>query len=385
MEVLVCVKRVPATGGRITLTEDRQSIDTKFLGFTVSPHEECAVEEAVRLVEAHGGSSTALTLGPEVAGEQLRDAIAMGVDRAILLETGDEEWDAVATAAAILDAVRAEQETGRGFDVLLFGNEAADTGDYQVGIRVAHALGLPCVTGVKGLEVSEGTATSRRESGSGGWRDLRDRIAGRLHGQGGHQPAALPIRSGTHASQEEGDRACRAPRRPGELERVLLKLPPVQEGEVEILGEGPEAATAVVEILQTTRVGRPMILVWVDHSAGVPDTLSLEALTFARALAGIVRERPWRPSSSGATRSPTGWAPSAFRRCTRSGTSGSRASRRRPGPSAWSIAMGTSSAECRLGGRERPRQRGHGARRRQDRGWRSRRTAPMWSRATRTS
>ncbi|MGZ6544444.1 MAG: electron transfer flavoprotein subunit beta/FixA family protein, partial [Actinomycetota bacterium] len=98
MEILVCVKRVPATGGRITLTEDRQSIDTKFLGFTVSPHEECAVEEAVRLVEAHGGSSTVLTLGPEVAGEQLRDAIAMGVDRALLLETGDEDWDAVATA-----------------------------------------------------------------------------------------------------------------------------------------------------------------------------------------------------------------------------------------------------------------------------------------------
>ena len=57
MDVLVCVKRVPATGGRITLTADGQEIDTRYLGFTISPHEECAVEEAVRIVEAHGGST----------------------------------------------------------------------------------------------------------------------------------------------------------------------------------------------------------------------------------------------------------------------------------------------------------------------------------------
>ena len=107
----------------------------------------------MRLVEAHGGSSTVLTLGPEVAAEQLRSAVAVGVDRAILLDVGDDEWDPMATAAAIVDVVRADQEAGRGSDVLLFGNESADTGGYQVGIRVAHALGLPCVTGIKGLSV----------------------------------------------------------------------------------------------------------------------------------------------------------------------------------------------------------------------------------------
>ena len=82
MNVLVCVKRVPATAGKITLTADEQAIDTRYLGFTVSPHEECAVEEAVRIVEAHGGSSTVLTLGPEEATDQLREAMAVGIDRA---------------------------------------------------------------------------------------------------------------------------------------------------------------------------------------------------------------------------------------------------------------------------------------------------------------
>ena len=169
MEVLVCIKRVPGVSGRITLTQDEQQIDTRYLGFTVSPHEECAVEEAVRIVEAHGGGSTVLTLGADAAEEQLRSALAIGVDRAILLETDGAEWDPVATAAAIVEAIRSEREAGRGFDVLLFGNEAADTGDYQVGIRVAQALGLPCVVGIKGLQLVDGKATARRGTASGGW------------------------------------------------------------------------------------------------------------------------------------------------------------------------------------------------------------------------
>ncbi len=73
MKVLVCVKRVPITGGKIVLTADERAIETRHLGFTISPHEECGVEEAVRIVEAHGGSTTVLTLGPPEAEEQLRD------------------------------------------------------------------------------------------------------------------------------------------------------------------------------------------------------------------------------------------------------------------------------------------------------------------------
>ena len=64
MNILVCVKRVPLTGGKIVLTDDERAISTRHLGFTVSPHEECGAEEAVRLIEQHGGSSTVLTLGP---------------------------------------------------------------------------------------------------------------------------------------------------------------------------------------------------------------------------------------------------------------------------------------------------------------------------------
>ena len=82
MRILVCVKRVPITGGRMVLTADEQALETRHLGFTISPHEECGVEEAVRIVEAGGGEVVVLTLGPPEAEEQLRDCLAIGADRA---------------------------------------------------------------------------------------------------------------------------------------------------------------------------------------------------------------------------------------------------------------------------------------------------------------
>ena len=106
MRILVCVKRVPLTGGRMVLTADEQALETRHLGFTISPHEECGVEEAVRLVEQHGGEVTVLTLGPPEAEEQIRDTLAIGADRGILLATDGEEWDPQATAAAIVAAIR---------------------------------------------------------------------------------------------------------------------------------------------------------------------------------------------------------------------------------------------------------------------------------------
>ena len=125
MRILCCVKRVPITGGKMVLTADGQALETKHLGFTISPHEECAVEEAVRI----GGEVVVLTLGPAEAEEQLRDCMAIGADRGILLKTNGEEWDAQATAAAIVDVIRGEEP----FDLILFGNESADAAGYQVG------------------------------------------------------------------------------------------------------------------------------------------------------------------------------------------------------------------------------------------------------------
>jgi len=274
MNILVCVKRVPQTGGRIVLTADGQSIDTRFLGHTISPHEECGVEEAVRIVEKEGGSSAVLTLGPAEAEEQLRDAMAIGIDRAILLETGGTEWDPVSTAGVIAETIQAQEAANGEFDLLLFGNEAADTGDYQVGVRVAVALRRPVINGIKEIWFSDDRreVLARREAPGGGWEtfDLPlpavlgvkeglnlpryPSVPGRLRAKkkeiervplGASPSGALGLGAGEDAAGT--DSAIPGPT------KLLLRLPAEERTAAEVIGRGPEAAPAVVDLLE--RIG----------------------------------------------------------------------------------------------------------------------------------
>ena len=287
MEILVCVKRVPATGGRITLTPDGQEIDTRFLGFTISPHEECAVEEAVRIVEAQGGSSAVLTLGSSAAEEQLRDAMAIGIDRAILLETDGREFDPVATANAIVETVRAQEAAGTPFDLILFGNEAADTGDFQVGIRVAVALDRPIVTGIKGLAVRDGVVAARREAPTGGWETYEIPM-----------PAVVSVKEGLNLPRYPSiPGRLRAKRKEVErIEPTWSSNGPVKVGSAGARGAGRAGRDPRSRPGDRRRRGRPAgqdrgprlvsgVLVVVEHTNGEPDRLSREALALGASLA----------------------------------------------------------------------------------------------------
>ena len=249
MRILVCVKRVPLTGGRIMLSADQRELDTMHLGFTISPHEECGVEEAVRLVEAHGGESVALCLGPAEAVEQLREVMALGIDRSIHLVTGAEELDPQATAAAIVEAIRADEAASGPFDLVVLGNESADSGGYQVGIRIAHALGRPIATGLKGVSVDGGSVRCEREEGAG-----RDVYVLPL-------PALVSVKEGLNLPRYPSVPAkIRAKSKPvaasdvaasaARLEKVRLLHPEGQAKQAEVLGEGAAAAPRVVEVLQ---------------------------------------------------------------------------------------------------------------------------------------
>jgi electron transfer flavoprotein beta subunit len=233
----------------MVLTEDERALETRHLGFTISPHEECGVEEAVRLVEQHGGEVTVLTLGPAEAEEQVRDSLAAGADRGILLETDGQEWDPQATATTIIATIEAERAAGGGFDLLIFGNESADSGNYQVGIRVAHALGLPVVTGLKGLSVDDGRARCEQEVTGG-----RDVYVVPLPAvvtvlEGINLPRYPSVPAKLRARQKPVDKS--TPERPDpRLEKHRLVVPPGHGKQAEILGNGPDAAPAVVEMMR---------------------------------------------------------------------------------------------------------------------------------------
>ena len=229
----------------MVLTADEQALETKHLGFTISPHEECAVEEAVRIVEAGGGEVVVLTLGPPEAEEQIRDCMAIGADRGIHLRTDGTEWDAQATAGAIVDAVRSEEP----FDLILFGNESADSGNYQVGIRVAYALGMPVVTGLKGIDVQGDKVRCERDIG--GARDVYEvplpAVLTALEGLNLPRYPSVPGR----LRAKSKPLAVVEPARPeSKLEKLRLVVPEGHGKQAEILGNGPEAAPKVVEIMQ---------------------------------------------------------------------------------------------------------------------------------------
>lgn len=248
MKVLVCVKRVPAPGAKINITADGQGVDTAYLAFTTSPHEECAVEAAVQLVELYGGESTVLTLGPAEAEEQLRYAASVGAGNCVLLPIEGADWDPQRTARAIASAISDLEAQGGPFDLILFGNESADSGNFQVGIRIAHALGRPMVNGVKGIEVQGGAIRVSREADAG------------VEVYSMPMPAVLGVKEGINLPRYPTLRGRLASKKvavaelapagePGGQQMVTL-LPSVEQASHTImLGTGVQAAPAVVDLL----------------------------------------------------------------------------------------------------------------------------------------
>jgi electron transfer flavoprotein beta subunit len=249
VNVLVCVKRVPDSSSQVVLTPDSQAVDGRMAGYTVSPHEECAIELAVRLADATGGTATVLTLGPPEASEQLRNALALGCAAAVHIEADSVTFGPADVAREIAAVVKRHSEEGHGYDVVLLGNDAADTGDFQVGIRLAYALGLPVVNGVSTLEVADGVVSAHVDGPDGPetYSVPSPMVATVL--EGGVEPRYPTLKGRMAAKKIEIER--RGPSaEPAGSTRVRLKLPPPAPSTVEILGQGSDAAGAVVDLFE---------------------------------------------------------------------------------------------------------------------------------------
>jgi len=253
VNVLVCVKRVAMVGATILITPDGQDIDTRHLGFTISPHEECAVEEAVRIVESHGGTVSVLTLGPSEAVEQLRDAAATGASQLIHLKTDGREWDPITTAQAIVESVRAREAAAGPYDLILFGNEAPDSGDYQVAIRVAHLLSRDCVSGAKHIELSDARARVRREH-RGGDEFFELDLPAVVSVKEGINLPRYPSLPGRMRAKKAAIDVSEPRWRAGALHKERLSVPRTTRERAELLGTGVAAVPALVELLVTLGV-----------------------------------------------------------------------------------------------------------------------------------
>lgn len=251
--VLVCVKRVPDSTSEIVLTEDGQAVDGRFAGFTMSQHEQCAVELAVQVAAATGGEATVLTLGDADAVEQVRAALAVGCTAATHVVADSQQLGPADVAREIAAVVRDHEAAGRPHDLVLLGHDAADTGDFQVGIRLAYELGRPVVNGVTRVSVEDV--------------DGRPVVTASGDGPDGHESYRVPLPA--VVTVLEGGVEPRYPTVPGRMKakkvpveerelsqppvgpaRVRWSLPPAAPSDVRVLGKGPEAAPAVVDLLE---------------------------------------------------------------------------------------------------------------------------------------
>ncbi len=157
MNIVVLMKRTFDAEERIQLVDGQ--VSTEDATFVINPYDEFAIEEALCLRTTHGGTVTVVCLATSQAEKELRLALAMGADGAVLIDaTGIELSDSAVTAKVLANYLNVSVP-----DIILVGNASIDSGSGQVGPRIAQTLQIPCVTAVTGLEVIDGGARLTRD------------------------------------------------------------------------------------------------------------------------------------------------------------------------------------------------------------------------------
>ena len=243
MKIVVCIKRVPDTEARIKIGGDGTTIDSAGVKYVISPYDEFAIETALRIKEAKGaGEVIAISLGEASSAEQLRSALAMGADKAILLK-GQPSIDGSATAKALATEIKTHSP-----DLVLTGMKGVDNDQQQVGLMLAEYLDMPCVSVVAELELEDGKAVGHREI-DGGVEVVEVPLPAVITVTKGKHEPRYPSLKGIMAAKkkplEEKEAQVAAPRL-----KVKSMGPPAERAAGKIVGNGVDAVPELVRLLK---------------------------------------------------------------------------------------------------------------------------------------
>jgi electron transfer flavoprotein beta subunit len=243
LNIIVCVKRVPDTETRIRVGGDGTSIDLSGVKHVLGPYDEFAVEAALRKKEEAGeGEVAVVTLGDAASQETLRTALAMGADRAVLLE-GEVTADGLATAKALAAEIRVSEP-----ELVLLGVKAVDDDQQQVGPMLASLLGRPCATGVSSFEVTDGSAVCRREV-EGGTEVVELPLPAVVTlTKGEYEPRYASLK-GIMAAKRKPLETKPADTVASRLSVRAMEMPP-ERSAGRIVGEGPDAVPELIRLLR---------------------------------------------------------------------------------------------------------------------------------------
>jgi len=241
MKVVVCVNHVPDTETKIKVDPDGVYIDHTGVNYMLSPYDEFAVEEALRLRDKFKGEVVAVSLGPDQHKETLRKALAMGVDRAVLLKD-DSPRDSFGVAHALAEELRALAP-----DAIMFGKQSIDYDGSQVGAMVAELLGLPSVAVVVKMDVQDGKAVCEREI-EGGHEVVETKLPAVFMAQKGLNEPRYPSLKGIMAAKSKPIEEKPAP--PATARVVVQSMrKPAAKGSGKIVGTDKSAVRELVRLL----------------------------------------------------------------------------------------------------------------------------------------
>lgn len=244
MKIAVCLKRVPDTTTKIVVGGDGKSIDEAGVKFVPNPYDEYAIEAALALKEKAGaGETVVVSLGGDSAQETIRTALAMGIDRGVLLKS-----EGSADPLEVARALAAELKDG-GYDLILFGKMAVDDYHHAVGVMTGELLGLPVVSSVSALSIEGGSVHAEREI-EGGVEVLACSLPAVVTADKGINTPRLPSLKGIMAAKKKPLDIKPTALGAGTMAIAGLALPPERQAG-RIVGEGPDAAAALAQLLRT--------------------------------------------------------------------------------------------------------------------------------------
>lgn len=244
MDIVVCVKRVPTTDTAIRIAADGKSIDPSGVQFELNAYDEFAIEQALRIKEQVGaGSVTVVTVGPKDAQKELRDALARGADKAVLLTT--DQW--VHDSWALSHALHAWLKTVP-CNLVFCGKQAVDADNNQLPTRLAALLGFAGVTEVSKLTFENGTFTAERDIE--GAREVIECKTPAVIGcnKGLNEPRYANLKGIMAAKKKPFEESAAQLPEPA-MAIVSLSLPPARAAG-RIVGQGAEAVPALMDILR---------------------------------------------------------------------------------------------------------------------------------------
>jgi len=241
MKLVACINHVPDTTAKINVGSDGKSIDRTGVGYIINPYDEFAVEECLRLKEKNGGEVTVVSLGGDSHKETLRKALAMGVDKAVLLKD-ETPRDSFSTARALAQYIKELAP-----DIIFFGKQSIDGDDAAVGSMVAEMLELPSVSVVVKLEVGDGKAVAEREI-EGGHEKVETKLPAVFTAQKGLNEPRYPSLKGIMAAKNKPIEEKSPLAAQSKVEILGMQRPPAKSAG-KIVGTEASAAAELVRLL----------------------------------------------------------------------------------------------------------------------------------------